>query len=87
MTKTSSLALFEGQKALTDSAEDMFTWPIVTKEDEEAVLEVLRRGAMSGTDVTKQFEQEFGDWLNMKYPLAFHNGTAAIQGAMYGCWG
>ena len=30
----------------------MFTWPIVTAEDEAAVLDVLHRGAMSALDVT-----------------------------------
>ena len=35
----------------------MFVWPIITKEDEEIVLDVLHRRAMSGTDITMQFEK------------------------------
>ncbi|UCD37856.1 MAG: DegT/DnrJ/EryC1/StrS family aminotransferase [Fidelibacterota bacterium] len=62
---------------------DIFTWPIITEEDEEAVLEVLRRGAMSARDVTLQFEEEYARWQGNKYALAFNNGTSALQTAMW----
>ena len=32
---------------------NIFTWPIITHEDEEAVLEVLRRGGMSGIELAR----------------------------------
>jgi len=79
------LALMGGPIAVTKDPKDIFKWPIITKEDEDAVLEVLRRGGMSGTDVTKKFEAEFAKWMGMKYALGFNNGTSAIQSAMYGC--
>ena len=79
------LALFGGPRAIVKNPEDMFKWPIVTKEDEDAVLEVLRKGGMSGTDVTKQFENEFAHWLGTKYALGFNNGTASLQAAMFAC--
>ena len=79
------LALLGGPKAVNSDPGDLFTWPIVTREDEEAVLEVLRRGGMSGTDVTVQFEKEFAEWMGMKYALGFNNGTSSIQAAMFGC--
>jgi dTDP-4-amino-4,6-dideoxygalactose transaminase len=63
----------------------MFTWPIITQEDEDAVLEVLRRGAMSGTDVTHKFEEDFRVWHDAKYALGLSSGTAAIQSAMWAC--
>lgn len=85
MAERSKLALFGGDAAVKSDPGDMFTWPIVTAEDEAAVLEVLRRGAMSGTDITKQFEQEFSQWQGTKYALACSTGTAAVQSAMYGC--
>lgn len=81
----SKLALFGGPKAVTKDPCDLFTWPIVTEEDEAAVLEVLRRGAMSDTDVTKKFEEEFAAWQGTKYALGFNNGTAALHGAMFAC--
>jgi dTDP-4-amino-4,6-dideoxygalactose transaminase len=40
---------------------------------------------MSGTDVTRTFEREFAAWQGSKYALGFHNGTASIHAAMFGC--
>ncbi len=84
-TGSSQLALLGGPKSVTRDPGDVFTWPIVTQEDEEAVLEVLRRGAMSGTDVTKEFEKEFAAWMGMEYALGYCNGTASLRGAMWAC--
>lgn len=79
------LALSGGSKAVTEDPGDMFKWPIVTQEDEDAVLEVLRNGAMSGTDITKAFEKEFADWMGMDYALAYCNGTESLRAAMWAC--
>jgi len=78
-----ALALTGGPAAITREPGDAFTWPIVTDEDEQAVLEVLRSGNMSGTDVTRQFEAEFAAWQGSEFALAHCNGTAAVQAAMY----
>src|ERR1043166_5028654 len=83
--ETSPLALLGGPKAIIEDPGDVFKWPIVTKEDEDAVLDVLRRGAMSGSEITKQFESEFAAWMGMKHALGYHNGTAAILSAMWAC--
>lgn len=82
---TSRLALLEGPKSVTTEPGDLFTWPIVTAEDEEAVLEVLRRGGMSGTDVTKQFEAEFAAWAGAEFALGYPSGTESLRGAMWAC--
>jgi perosamine synthetase len=78
------LALFGGPKSVTTAPGDLFTWPIITQEDEQAALEVLRRGAMSGIEVTQQFEKEFAAWQGTEFALAFNNGTAAVLAAMFG---
>ena len=80
----SDLALYGGPKSVTLDPGDLFSWPIITKEDEAAVLDVLRRGAMSGIDVTTKFEAEFAGWLGVKYALGLSSGTASLQAAMYG---
>jgi perosamine synthetase len=82
---TSKLAFMAEPKQCRPLPGDIFTWPIVTKEDEEAVLEVLRRGAMSGTDVTKLYEQEFAEWQGCRYALGCNTGTAALFSAFFGC--
>jgi len=76
-------AIHGGPKAVEAAPGDLFTWPIVMKEDEEAVLEVLRRGAMSGLDVTRQFEKEFAEYHDVPYALAHPNGTAAILAGLW----
>ena len=79
------LAVNGGKPVLELEPEDMFHWPIVTAEDEEAVCVVLRTGKMSGTDITKQFEKEYVAWTGAKYALATCNGTAALQEALWAC--
>lgn len=81
----SKLAILGGPKAIHTDSGDMFKWPIITKEDEDAAMDVLRRGAMSGTDITRAFEEEFAKWQGTEYALAFNNGTSAIHAAMFGC--
>jgi len=84
VTDTSvQLAILGGPQAVTQDPGDIFTWPIVTEEDEAAVLECLRAGGMSGTDITKEFEREYAQWHGMKYALGHNTGTAALQAAMW----
>ena len=75
----SELAILGGEKAVRAGPGDLIDWPIITPEVEEAVLEVLRAGSMSGTDVTKEFEKEYAAWHGMSYALAHNTGTAALQ--------
>lgn len=79
------LALLGGIKTLDKTKDELFKWPIVTKEDEDAVIDVLRRGAMSGTDVTKQFERDWADWMGVKYALGYCNGTSSLHAALWAC--
>lgn len=81
----SALALLGGPKAVKSDIGDMFKWPIITKEDEEAVLEVLRQGNMSGIDITEKFEKDFSEWQGSKYALGFTSGTASLHAAMFAC--
>lgn len=81
----SRLALFGGTPHIRRSANKLFAWPMVTREDERAVVEVLRHGTMSGTAITKQFEREFAEWFGAGYVLGFCNGTASLLAAMWAC--
>jgi perosamine synthetase len=78
------LALLGGDKTIVSDSGDMFTWPIVTEQHEQAVLDVLRSGQMSGLEITKDFERTYGQMLGRQYALASPNGTGAILDAMYG---
>ena len=79
------LAIKGGPKAVQTDPGDTFTWPIITDEDEQAVLEVIRAGKMSAWDVTAEFEKEFAEWHEMKHALAFNTGTASLQAAFFAC--
>ena len=77
------LAIHGGPKTVEQRDESMFHWPIVTEEDEQAVLQVLRAGSMSASDITKEFEQEYAAWQGVAHALAYPNGTMALMAAMY----
>lgn len=79
------LAILGGTKSVTENHAQMFHWPIVTKEDEDAVLDVLRNGTMSQTAITKEFEKEFAAWMGVEYALGYCNGTASLMAAMWAC--
>ena len=64
---------------------DIFDWPIITKQDERAVLEVLRARKMSKLDVTLQFEDEIAAFHGTRFALGLNNGTASVHSAMFGC--
>jgi perosamine synthetase len=83
--KKTTLAILGGEKTVTEPPGDLFAWPVVTPEDEAAVLDVLRRGAMSGSDVTMQFEAEMAAFHGMTFALGHGNGTSAILGALWAC--
>ena len=85
MSKQSPLAIHGAPQAVTAAEGDIFRWPIVTREDEEAVLAVLRRGAMSGLDITYEFEGDLTKYFGLDYALCHNTGTAAIQAAMWAC--
>ncbi|HCN09538.1 MAG TPA: hypothetical protein DIT01_16540 [Lentisphaeria bacterium] len=80
------LAVRNGPQAVGEagSQTDLFHWPIVTEEDEQAVLEVLRDGGRpSGTDISMQLESEVAAWHGVKHGLTYPNGTLALQTAFW----
>ena len=80
----SKLAILGGEPAVVNPPEkELFGWPIITKEDEDAALYVIRNNLYSGTEITKEFEKEFADWIGTRYALAFCNGTMSLAAAMF----
>ena len=81
----SELAIRGGKPLLErfDLPEELFRWPIVTEEDEAAVLDVLRRNRASGNEITTLFEQEFAAWNGRKHGVCACNGTMAIEAAFF----
>lgn len=79
------LALFGGEKAIKETKDELFHWPIVNDEDIAAVVAVLKKGNMSGTDITKKFEAEYAAWNGTEFALGTCNGTAALAASMWAC--
>lgn len=79
------LALVGGKPTVGPVDPELFHWPIVTEEDERAVIDVLRAGNTSRTDITQKFEAEYAAWVGSKYALGYCNGTASLLGAMWAC--
>ena len=77
------LALLGGTPVIEKEPEELFRWPIMTEEDYDAAMEVIRENKFSGTDITEKFQDEFAAWQGSKYALAFCNGTMALTAAMF----
>ena len=79
-------ALLGGEKTIgpVPQTDDLFHWPIYTKEDEEAYLDILRTNRFSGVDVTERFQRDFAAWQGTKYAVCYTNGTMSLTAAMFG---
>jgi len=53
--------------------------PIFTEEAIEEVADVIRSGYLRQGPKTKQFEEEFAEFVGSKYAYAVSNGTAALH--------
>jgi len=87
MASTASMtdrpAILGGDPAITLSHDEACRWPILTAEDEEAVLRTMRTGQLGVSDETAALEADFREWTGRKYAVAHCNGTSAIFGAMH----
>ncbi len=79
------LAILGGEPVFNekDVPESLFKWPIITEEDEQAVLHVLRHENISGHNITDEFQRQFAAWQGTKYALGFSSGTMALAAAMF----
>ena len=60
-------------------------WPVFESDETDAVMEVLKSGKVNywtGTEA-REFEREYANYLGVKYAIALHNGTVAIELALY----
>src|SRR5262249_24880959 len=56
-------------------------WPILSVDDENAVLAVMRDGDLSFNRVTQELERDYCELTGRRYALAHCNGTAALLAA------
>lgn len=77
------LAILGGTPAVQNPPAELFRWPIITKEDEEFALKVIRENLFSLTEITAEFEEKFAAWQGRKYALGFSSGTMSLAAAMF----
>lgn len=82
------LAVLGGEAVMSktdaEKVQAMKRWPIITQEDEDAALDVVRKNNFSGLDITAEFEKEFAQWIGTDYAAAYSSGTMALAAAMFG---
>lgn len=57
--------------------------PIVGKQEEEAVLDVLRSGHLAQGKKVVEFERRFAEFCGCRFAVAVSSGTAALHCALY----
>jgi len=81
----SQLAMLGGPRAIPSTPANV-EWPVVTSADEEAVLRVLRRGALaSGSPDEPEvpaLESEWAQHVGVRHCAGVSSGTAALQLAL-----
>jgi dTDP-4-amino-4,6-dideoxygalactose transaminase len=76
-------AILGGSPAVTLPQDDALRWPIITEEDEAAVLRVLRSGELAISDEVTALEDDYRARLGVAHAVAHNNGTGAIHAALH----
>jgi len=76
-------AILGGRPCITLDQVEANRWPILTGEDEQAVVRVLQSGAISINPEVAALEDDYRSWLGVRHAVAHHNGTSAILAALH----
>lgn len=76
-------AIAGGRAAVTLDQTAANRWPILTTEDEAAVLEVIRHGDLSNHPVTRELERDYRERIGRRHALAHANGTLGLLAAFH----
>ena len=76
-------AILGGDPAVTLDQKAANRWPVLTAEDERAVIQILRDGDISTHPVIRQLEQDYREFSGLPYALAHCNGTSALMAAFW----
>ncbi|QFZ18904.1 DegT/DnrJ/EryC1/StrS family aminotransferase [Saccharothrix syringae] len=81
----SELAVLGGDPSIRVPRDDLFEWPILGREEEEAVLRTMRKPSYLDFETVPAFEKELTDWLGVEHVITESSGTHAVLGAMFAC--
>jgi perosamine synthetase len=76
-------AILGGPPAVTLDQIEPNRWPILTEEDEQAVIRIMRDGDISTHCVIRELEEDYQRYFSMPYALAHCNGTTALMAAFW----
>jgi dTDP-4-amino-4,6-dideoxygalactose transaminase len=57
-------------------------WPIITNDEIEAVVEVLKSGVLTTGPKRQLFEEKFKDYIGTNFAVTLSSGTASIHAAL-----
>jgi dTDP-4-amino-4,6-dideoxygalactose transaminase len=80
---TDTPALLGGVPTVTLDQMEANRWPILTEEDEKAVIEVMRSGNITTHPVARELESEYRTYFERQYALSHNNGTSALMAAFF----
>lgn len=83
MPLTTTPAILGGPPAVTADQQLANQWPLLTQDDEQAVLRVMRDGNISTHPVIRELEHDYCTLTGRRYALAHCNGTAALLAAFF----
>ena len=84
MTTTTQLpAILGGEPAVTIDQTEALRWPLIDKQDEDAVLDVLRSGNLSLHPIVEEFENQYKERTGRRFALTHNNGTSAILAGLH----
>ena len=82
-TTTNTPAILGGDQAVTEDQTEALHWPIISSDDEQAVLDVLRSGELSVNPVVGELEDDYKKLTGRSFALTHNNGTAAILAGLH----
>ncbi len=82
-TATQLPAILGGEVAITLDQVEANRWPIITEQDEQAVLDVLRSGNLSLHPIVGELEDDYKKLTGRTFALTHNNGTSAILAGLH----
>lgn len=76
-------AILGGSPAVTEDHATALRWPVLTRDDHDAVLKILQDGNISTHPVIRELERDYQTLTSMPYALAHCNGTSALLAAFF----
>lgn len=78
------LAIGGGKRVVPEGFEK--PWPIITQDDVDAVVRVLKRGVLWGPDAPEKtaLEEEWASYCGVRYCLSTNSGTSALHACVAG---